>query len=201
MENNIAKPKADSGQKNSGLDYKSLIEKVTENGDLLILGNKGTCKTTVLQYLCRELRVDKSNHVIIFETFPKWIHEFDSIPYMVINDNQVQPKENKAYLEENKSFIQWSKDYDILNESEVLEFLKENKDCLFMVQCEDMERITAFMSFIIYSVYRKQYQRAFYDRLDRINEKYWFMIEESHNLLDSTTVQKKTFQKLRKEQN
>lgn len=152
-------------------------------------------------HLCRKLREDSQNRLIIIETFPKWIHEFDRIPYIIINDNQVQPKENKAYLEENQSFIQWSKDYDILNESEVLQFLKENKDCLFMVQCEDMERITAFMSFIIYSVYRKQYQRAFYGRLDRMKENFWFLIEESHNLLDSTTVQKKTFQKLRKEQN
>lgn len=120
---------------------------------------------------------------------------------MVIEDSDVQPKENKAYLEENKSFIQWSKDYDILNECEVLQFMKENKDCLFLIECEDMERITAFMSFIIYSVYRKQYQRAFYGRLDRMKENFWFLIEESHNLLDSTTVQKKTFQKLRKEQN
>ena len=190
-----------SNPEKQGMSYKSLIEKVKENGDLVILGQKGTCKTTLLKHLARELRKDPTNRVIIIETFPLWIHSSDSIPYMIISDDQVQPKENKAYLEENKSFIQWSKDYDILNESEVLQFLKENKDCLFMVQCEDMERITAFMSFIIYSVYRKQYQRAYYNRLDRIKENFWFLIEESHNLLDSTTVQKKTFQKLRKEQN
>lgn len=184
-----------------GMSYKSLIEKVTENGDLVILGMKGTCKTTLLKHLARQLRKEASNRLIIIETFPLWIHTFDSIPYMIINDDQVQPKENKAYLEENKSFIQWSKDYDILNEKDVLQFLKENKDCLFMVKCEDMERITAFMSFVIYSVYRKQYQRAYYNRLEKTKENFWFLIEESHNLLDSTTVQKKTFQKLRKEQN
>jgi hypothetical protein len=178
-----------------------LIKKIAENGDLCVLGMKGTAKTTLLMHLCRELRKDQKNRLIIIETFPKWIHEFDSIPYMVIKDSEVQPKENRAYLEENKSFIQWSKDYDILNAKDILQFLKENKDCLFMVQCEDMERITAFMSFIIYAIYRKQYQRAFYGRLDRVKENFWFLIEESHNLLDSTTVQKKTFQKLRKEQN
>jgi hypothetical protein len=183
------------------LNYKTLIKKIAENGDLVILGQKGTCKTTLLMHLCRELRKDNKNRLIIIETFPKWIHEFDLIPYMIIKDEQVQPKENKAFLEENKSFIQWSKDYDILNEKDVLQFLKENKDCLFMVQCEDMERITAFMSFIIYAIYRKQYQRAFYKRLEKVGESFWFLIEESHNLLDSTTVQKKTFQKLRKEQN
>jgi hypothetical protein len=185
--------------KDQQLNYKTLIEKVT--ADLVILGMKDTCKTTLLKHLARELMKDESNHVIIIETFPQFIHSFDKIPYMVITDKDIQPKENKAYLEENKSYIQWSKDYDILNESEILEFLKTNKDCLILITCEDMESITAVMSFLIYVIYRKQYQRAYYERLDRIKENFWFLIEESHNLLDSTTVQKKTFQKLRKEQN
>ena len=50
---------------------------------------------------------------------------------MVITDNDIQPKENKAYLEENKFYIQWSKDYDILIENDILKFLKENRNCYF----------------------------------------------------------------------
>ena len=183
------------------LSYKSLIEKTTENGDLVILGQKGTCKTTLLENLARELRRDQQKHVIIFETFPKWIHEFDSIPYLVIKDSDVQPKENMPYLEEDKTYIQWSKDFNILNAQEVVKALKENKDLIFLIECEDMEKISAFMTFCIYQIYRKQYVRAKYGRLERIHESFWFLCEESHNLLDSTTVQKKTFQKLRKIQN
>lgn len=187
--------------KTQELKYKSLIEKTSEHGDLVILGQKGTCKTTLLQKIARELRRDQQKHVIIFETFPKWIHEFDSIPYMVIKDSDVQPKENRPYLEEDKTYIQWSKDYTILNAQEVVKALKENKDIIFLIECEDMEKISAFMTFVIYQIYRKQYQRAYYGRLERIHESFWFLCEESHNLLDSTTVQKKTFQKLRKIQN
>ena len=189
------------GDSEQQLDYKSLIEKVCEHGDLVVLGQKGTCKTTLMMHLARTLRADRNNRVIIFETFPKWIHEFDSIPYMVIADSDVQPKENLPYLQEDKSYIQWSKDYTILNANEVLEFLKLNKDVVFLIECEDMEKISAFMTFVIYTVYRKQYQRAYYGRLDRTAERFWFLCEEAHNLLDSTTVQKKTFQKLRKIQN
>lgn len=185
----------------ASLNYKSLMEKITENGDCVILGNKGTCKTTLLKHLTRQLRTDSKNHVIIFETFPKWIHEFDAIPYMVIPDSAIQPKENLPYLQESVSYIQWSKDYTITNAETVLTFVKENKDCLFLIEAEDMEKISAFMTFVIYSIYRKQYQRAYYGRLESVNESFWFMVEESHNLLDSTTVQKKTFQKLRKIQN
>lgn len=187
--------------KKEELSYKSLIEKTTESGDLVILGQKGTCKTTLLETLARELRRDQQKHVIIFETFPKWIHEFDNIPYLVIKDSDVQPKENMPYLQEDFSYIQWSKDYTIVNAQECVKALKENKDLIFLIECEDMEKISAFMTFVIYQIYRKQYQRAYYGRLERIHESFWFLCEEAHNLLDSSTVQKKTFQKLRKIQN
>jgi hypothetical protein len=186
---------------NQELNYKSLIEKTTENGDLVILGQKGTCKTTLLLNLARELRKDKLKHVIIFETFPKWIHEFDIIPYLVIKDSDVQPKENMPFMQEDFSYIQWSKDYSILNAEFVIKALKENKDLIFLIECEDMEKISAFMTFVIYQIYRKQYLKAKAGRLERIHESFWFMVEESHNLLDSSTVQKKTFQKLGKIQN
>jgi hypothetical protein len=64
-----------------------------------------------------------------------------------------------------------------------------------------MEKISAFMTFVIYQVYRKQYLRAKAECLEKVNENYWFIVEESHNLLDSTVIAKKTFNKLRKIQN
>jgi len=190
-----------TNEKDQQLNYKTLIEKTTENGDLVILGQKGTCKTTLMQHLARQLRTDSKNRVIIFETFPKWVHEFDSIPYMTIADNDVQPKENLPYLEEDKSIIQWSKDFQIVNGEIVNEFLKQNKDVIFLIECEDMEKISAFMTFVIYQIYRKQYLRAKAGNLGTVNEHFWFMVEEAHNLLDSTVIAKKTFNKLRKIQN
>jgi hypothetical protein len=181
------------------MNYKTLTKKVT--GDLVILGQKDTCKTTLLMHLARELREDPKNHVIVFETFPKWVHEFDEVPYMTIADSDVQPKENMPVLEEGQSYIQWTKDFTILNGETVIEFLKENKDCVFLIECEDMEKISAFMTFVIYWVYRKQYLRAKAGNLDVVGENWWFMVEESHNLLDSTVIAKKTFNKLRKIQN
>jgi hypothetical protein len=181
------------------MDYKTLLKKAS--GDLVILGQKDTCKTTLLKHLSRELRQGSKNHVIIFETFPKWVHEFDAIPYMTIKDEDVQPKENYPYLEEDRSIIQWSKDYQIVNAETVVEFLKSNKDVIFSIECEDMEKISAFMTFAIYWVYRKQYLRAKANCLEKVNENFWFMVEESHNLLDSTVIAKKTFNKLRKIQN
>jgi hypothetical protein len=189
-----------SKSQNSPLNYRSLIEKITENGDLCVLGMKGTCKTTLLMQLARTIRAEQSNHLIIFETFPKWIKEFDSIPFLTISDNDVQQKENLPFLEDDKSYIQWSKDYSILNAGAILEFLKTNKDVIFLIECEDMEKISAFMTFVIYSIYRKQYLRAKAECLDKVNESFWFLCEEAHNLMDSTVLAKKTFNRLRKMQ-
>ena len=177
------KTKSKTEPQNKTLDYNSLIKKIAENGDLLILGQKSTCKTTLLKHICRELMKDFSNHVIIFETFPKWVNEFDIIPFMVIEDANVQPKENLPYMQEDYSYIQWSKDYNITNEHEVLQFMKENRNCLFLIECEDMEKISAFMSFVIYQIYRKQYLRAKAGTLENVNENYLFLAEESHNFL------------------
>ena len=139
------------------------------------------------------------NHVIIFETFPKWIHEFDTVPYMAIPDDGVKTSE-EAYLGEDH--IQWSEDYQIENSKEILEFMKINKDCLFLIECSEMDKISAFITFVIYQVYRKkQYLRAKAGRIDKTEGNFWFLIEESHNLLDSTVIAKKTFNKLRKIQN
>jgi hypothetical protein len=176
-----------------------LIEKVS--GDLVILGLKDTAKTTLMMHLTRELRENSNNHVIVFETFPKWIHQFDVIPYMTIADNDVQLSEEMAYLEQDKSYIQWSKDFQITNAQDVIEFLKENKDVVFLIECEDMEKISALMTFVIYQIYRKQYLRAKAGNLETVNENYYFMVKESHNLLDSTVIAKKTFNKLGKIQN
>jgi len=181
------------------LNYKSLIEKIS--GDLVILGLKDTCKTTLLMNLARELRADPKNHVYIMETFPKWVNEFDTIGYIVIEDSDVQSKEDTAFLENGTAYIQWSKDYRIVNSHEIIDFLREQKDGIFLIECEDMEKISALMTFVIYTVYRKQYLRAKANNLEKTGEKFWFLVEESHNLLDSTVIAKKTFNKLRKIQN
>jgi len=183
------------------LDYKRLIKKLSEHGDLVILGVKGSCKTTLLMNLARELRKETKNRVLILETFPKWIHEFDSIPYYCIKNEDVQTSENTPYLDEGYSYIQWSRDYTLKNADRLERALKQNKDLIILIECEDMERISWVMSHIIYHFYRKQYLRAKANSLSSVGEHIYFLVEESHNLLDSTVIAKKIFNKLRKIQN
>lgn len=190
-----------SMEKEQQLNYKNLIEFVKEYGDLVILGSKGTCKTTLLQRLARQLRKNPKNRVILLETFPLHVNQFDVIPYMVIKDSDVVEKEKHAFIEEDYSYIKWSKDYTLVNKDKVIEALRKHKDIIFLIEIEDMERISAFMTFVIYYFYRKQYLRAKANSLDSVGEHIWILTEESHNLLDSTVIAKKTFNKLRKIQN
>ena len=183
------------------MDYKSLIKFIREYGDLVILGSKGTCKTTLLQHLARELRKNPKNRVILLDTFPLHVNQFDSIPFMVIKDSDVIEKEKHAFIEEDRSYIKWSKDYALVNKDRVIEALRKHKDIMFLIEIEDMERISAFMTFVIYYFYRMQYQRAKQNCLNSVGEHIWILTEESHNLLDSTVIAKKTFNKLRKIQN
>ena len=183
------------------MTYKSLIKFVKEYGDLVILGSKGTCKTTLLQHLARELRKNPKNRVILLETFPLHMNQFDRIPFMVIKDSDVIEKEKYPYLDEDSSYIKWSKDYTLVNKAKVIEALRKHKDMIFLIEIEDMERISAFMTFVIYYFYRKQYLRAKANSLESVGEHIWILTEESHNLLNSTVIAKKTFNKLRKIQN
>jgi hypothetical protein len=200
LDRKIQEKQEQPNSQKTSLDYKTLIKKIAESGDLCVLGMKGTCKTTLLMHLARTIKEDANNHLIVFETFPKWIYEFDSIPYMIIKNSDVQPKENTPYLEDGASIIQWSKDFKILNAETVIEFLKTNKDCIFLIECLEMERISAFMTFVIYQKYRRQYLRAKAETLNTLNKNYWFLCEEAHNLMDSTILAKTQFNKLRKMQ-
>jgi len=183
------------------LNYKSLIKKFTEHGDLVILGIKGSCKTTLLMNLARELRQNPKNRVFILETFPKWIHEFDSIPYFIIRDSDVQDVEQRAELESGYSYVQWAYDYDLACREQLEQVLRTQKDAIILIECEDMDRISFAMTQIVYHFYRVQYQRAKQNCLDIVGEHVYFLVEESHNLLDSTVIAKKIFNKLRKIQN
>jgi energy-coupling factor transporter ATP-binding protein EcfA2 len=183
------------------LSYKSLIKQFSEHGDLVILGIKGSCKTTLLMNLARVLRSNQNNRVIILETFPKWIHSFDYCPFYTVKDSDVQASENYPYLDEGYSYILWNRDFILQNADKLEIALSENKDLIVLIEAEEMEKISWVMSHIIYHFYRIQYQRAKQNSLESVGEHIYILAEESHNLLDSTVIAKKTFNKLRKIQN
>ena len=177
-------------------DLKTIVQDILRFGDMLIIANKGMGKTVSLMDLTRQLRAMDNTRVIIFETFPKWIHEFDTIPYMVIHDNDVVQTEYTIDMQD--FFLKHQTDYSVLKGNEIKEALKSNKDLTFLMEIDDTERISFFIYSIVKYFYRRNYLTAYKYGLDKIKENVVFVCEESQNLFDASIISKKVFNKLRK---
>jgi hypothetical protein len=179
-------------QQNNGIQ--KLIEDVLSYGDLLLIANKGIGKTNTLMVLARELGNLENTRVIIFEDFPKWCRQFDIIPYMIIQDSDVS--ESSHVLDMESYFLRHERDYTVYRGEEIGQFLENTKDCIFTMEIADVERTCFFIYSIVQYFYKKAYLRAYkgYEKQERII----FVIEESQNVFDSSTVSKKIFNRLRK---
>ena len=180
-------------QQNNG-QLKPIVKDVLDFGDLLLIANKGVGKTNSLMVLANEFRKLENTRVIIFEDFPKWCLEFDNIAYMIIHDSDVI--ETSHTIDVEQYFLRHERDYSVLKGSEIKQALTENKDLIFVSEIQDIERQTFFIYSIIQHFYRKQYLRAY--KQYKKHERIIFIIEESQNVFDSTTVSKKLFNRLRK---
>lgn len=173
---------------------KTIVNDILSYGDLLMIANKGIGKTNALMVLARKFRALPKTRVIIFEDFPKWSLEFDKIPYLVVKDSWVVETQHVVDME--NYFLRHERDYTVLKGTEIKAVLKKYKDILFVSEIQDIERQAFFIYSIIQWFYRRNYLRKFknYNSLERIV----FIIEESQNVFDSSTISKKIFNRLRK---
>ena len=165
------------------VDLKTLCSEILKFGGLFVVANKGMGKTNSLYCLARELRKDVRNRVVIFETFPKWMHEFDAIPYVYIEDHDVTKNDNN---------------FKSVRHEDMKRILKIHKDLLFTCAIEDIDRLSFFMSKIIHIFYRKRYLTMYKYGSEAIKENLIFVCEEAQNLFDSTILNKMVFRRLRK---
>lgn len=180
-------------QQNQG-KLKTLIEDVLSYGDLLLIANKGIGKTNTLMVLAEQFRALPDTKVIIFEDFPKWCNEFSEVPFMVVKDGDVIETRQVIGMED--YFLSHTSDYTVLHGERFEKALEENKDLIFLSQIEDTERQAFFIYSVVQYFYRKAYLRAYkgYGKRERIV----FVIEESQNVFDSSTISRKIFNRLRK---
>lgn len=179
-------------QQNDGLQ--KLLDDVLAYGDLLTIANKGIGKTNSLMVLSQAFRKLENTKVIIFEDFPKFALEFDRVPYFMVHDDDVQESSHVVDMED--YFLRHERDYQVNRGSEIEEFLEKNKDVIFTMEISDIERSAFFIYSVVQYYYRKAYLRKFkgYQKKERII----FLIEESQNVFDSSTISKKIFNRLRK---
>lgn len=173
---------------------KQLIEDVLAYGDMLEIANKGCGKTNALMVLARQFRQLENTRVIIFEDFPKFCLEFDAMPYMVIHDNDVIETSHTVDVED--YFLKHERDYTVSRGHEIEDALEHNKSLIFCMEIADIERSAFFVYSVVQYFYRKAYLRKFknYGKTERVV----FIIEESQNVFDSSTISKSIFNRLRK---
>jgi len=175
-------------------NYDKKIQKILENSiDLTFVSEKGHSKTVAVENLASKIIENPRNRLIVFESFPKWINEFP-ISFMEIPQNWIIQTDKTIDLE--NTWIRHEKSYRLLNEPMINQFLKENKNCIFLVDSDDIEAIAYFAYSIVYKFYRRKY-----DMLRKgypITDKVYFVLEEAQNSLDRFVLTKSLFNRYRK---
>ena len=180
-------------QKNE--QVKALVQDVLATGDLLLISEKSHGKTEALKTLASEFRKQPNTRVIIFEDFPKWIHEFECIPFMRIRERDVKETQHLIDLE-NDFFLRHERSYSVLRGKELKEALESKKDIIFLMQFESIEKSAFFIYSVVKYFYRRAYLRLY--KGYKKHEKVMFFVEESQNCFDSSVISKKIFNRLRK---
>lgn len=171
-----------------------ILKDLDNYGDLLLIANKGVGKTMSLMYLAQEIRKQPDTRVIIFEDFPKWCLEFDSIPYLEICDRDIV--ESKTLTDKKDIFLYHAKDYTVKRYEDITGILEDSKDCIFTMDIDDIERCAFFIYSIVQYFHRKAYKRKFFSTIK--HEKIVFIVEEAQNIFDSSTISKKIFNRMKK---
>lgn len=165
------------------------------NGGCHVVASKGFGKTNTKMQLARRFR-NEGCRVIVFDTLPVWMHKFDKIPYYIVEEWQVQDYAQEMAIE-GYSYFSYNRQYLIA--SEPIEALNKYKDLLYVVTIQDPDKIGIFISAVLGQVYRENYITAFKHGKEAIKQWTVFIIEESENVFDSTSLTKRAFNKIRKQ--
>lgn len=114
---------------------------------------------------------------------------------MTINDNDVLETEHT--IDVSDFFLRHERDYSVLKGQQIKEFLANNTNGIFLLNIRDIDRSAFFTYSIINRIYRKQYLKAYKYGIESLTEHYIFIIEESQNVFDSSTINRKLFNRLR----
>ena len=175
-------------------NVEAIVKDILDYGDMLLISEKGHGKTEALKTLASRFRAQPNTRVIVFEDFPKWINEYEPIPFMRIRDKDVIETEHTIDVE--NYFLRHERSFTVKRGSAIKEALNENKDLIFLMQTESIEKTAFFIYSVVRYFYRKHYLRAYkgYSKFERVV----FIVEESQNCFDSSIISKKIFNKLRK---
>lgn len=167
------------------------------DGGIHLVSSKGHGKTVAKMHIARYFSEREDTRIIIFDTLPNWQHKFDSIPFFVVTKDMVKRKSTKYDLTK-ENYIITEKDYYLSKQP--FQILEQNhKALLFSIEIQDPTEIGIFISEIISYIYNKQRIKAKYRGIDNLKTWYLFIIEEVENVFDSSSMEKRAFNRIRKQ--
>lgn len=165
------------------------------SGGAHIVAMKGFGKSNTKMCMARRFR-EEGHRVVIFDTLPNWLHNFDKIPYFVVEEWSVQDYAEEIGID-GYSYFSYNRQYLIAKEG--IDALNQYRDLLYVVTLQDPDRIGVYISAILGEVYRQNYLIAYKHGAKAIPHWTVFIIEESENVFDSTSLTKRAFNKIRKQ--
>lgn len=167
------------------------------DGGIHLVSSKGHGKTIAKMHIARYFAQREDTKVIIFDTLPNWQHRFDKCPFFVVTKDMVKRK-NTQYDLTRENYIITEKDYHLSKEP--FQILEQNhKVLLFSIEIQNPTEIGIFISEIISYIYNKQRIRAKYKGIQNLKTWYLFIIEEVENVFDSTSMERRAFNRIRKQ--
>lgn len=179
-----------------------LFDDVLRYGGIHIVGNKQVGKSNLKKtFASHVINQHKETKLIIVDVEGKWQYDFSNIRYFTIPKRCINIIEQPIGRRLNGSiFTRKTYKLNADLEKNVMELLRDKEPILFIVELEDTESCGFFSAFIISQIYDMQ----------RISRKYWhgqlkksycIVLEESENIFDSQSLEKKLFNSLRKKYN
>lgn len=165
------------------------------NGGCHIVASKGFGKTNTKMVMARRFR-NEGHRVIIFDTLPNWLHNFDKIPYFIIDDLKVLDYAEEIGIE-GYSYFSYNRQYIIA--TEIIDALNQHDDLLFIVTVQDPDRIGIVISAVLGEIYRQNYLTAWKHGIEAIEKWTVVVIEESENVFDTSSLTKRAFNRVRKQ--
>lgn len=179
-----------------------LFNDVLKHGGIHIVGNKQVGKSNLKKTFASHVMDNhKETKLIIVDVEGKWQYDFSNIRYFTIPNDTISIIEKPIGRRLNGTVFT-KKTYRLNADLEkaVLELLRDNEPILFIVELEDTESCGYFSAFIISQIYDMQRIARKYWH-GQLRRKYCIILEESENIFDAQSLEKKLFNSLRKKYN
>ncbi len=172
---------------------------ILERGGVHTIGTKQVGKSNLKKSLTAyTIQKHPETKTVIIDPEGSWQYTFSKVPFYRVLPNSVKISEEIVGQRLNGSnFTRKVYKIEETTKNDCLRLLDSKEPVLFIVELEEPEEIGYFSAWIIETIYQKQRIRRKYHK-GNLKQSYFIVLEESENIFDSSSLDKRIFNKLRK---